>query len=142
MADRPNAGGLALVVFSGGYDRVHYALVMASAAAAIGRPVTLFFTHRALPALLDDGGWQRLDPADDGRSPADRDRDHAARKVATLEELLEACGALDVRVIACEMGWRTLDIVQPVLRPGLSVETAGVVTLLSSLPPDTQLLFV
>lgn len=39
---------LSIVLFAGGFDRVHYALVMASAAAATNRKVTLFFTGRAL----------------------------------------------------------------------------------------------
>ena len=35
---------LSLVVFSGSFEKVHYALVMASAALASGREATLFFT--------------------------------------------------------------------------------------------------
>ena len=42
---------LSIVVYSGKFDEVHYALVMASAAAAVGRPVTLFFTMDACIAL-------------------------------------------------------------------------------------------
>ena len=134
--------GLAIVVFSGGYDRVHYALVLATAAAATDRPTTLFFTHRALPALLAGDGWTRLDPADDGSPALDRDATLRARKVADMDELLESAAALGVKFIACEMGWRTLGIEQPALRPDLPVETAGVVTLLSAVPADAQLLFV
>lgn len=139
-----NAGvrGLAIVVFSGGYDRVHYALVLATAAAATDRPTTLFFTHRALPALLAGDGWTRLDPADDGSSAVERDGTLRARKVADMDELLESAGALGVKFIACEMGWRTLGIEQPAVRADLAVETAGVVTLLSAVPADAQLLFV
>jgi peroxiredoxin family protein len=135
-------GALAIVVFSGGYDRVHYALVLASAAAATDRPTILFFTHRALPALLADDGWQQLDPADDGSTAAERDRLLRQRKVADMAELLESAGALGVRFIACEMGWRTLGIDKPNLRADLNVETAGVVTLLSEIPASAQLLFV
>ncbi|MBI1209353.1 MAG: hypothetical protein GC191_18970 [Azospirillum sp.] len=130
------APGLGIVVFSGGYDRVHYALVMASAAAAINRRVTLFFTGRALPLLLAadaDGrpGWHRLDLADDGSSPTLRDRALAALRVATLEELIEAIGALEIDVIACEMGLRVLGIApEAPLRPELAVTVAGVVTFL------------
>lgn len=144
MADTAGRGarGLAIAVHSGGYDRVHYALVMASAAAATNRLVTLFFTGRALRVLAGDDGWMALDPADDGLSPADRDALLARRGVATLPELLDVCGELGIRVIACEMGWRALGIDRPVVRSGLSVETAGVVTLLGSVPPDHHLVFV
>ena len=44
----PAHSRLAIIVFSGDYDRVHYALAMASAAAAVSRPATLFFTMGAL----------------------------------------------------------------------------------------------
>lgn len=134
--------GLALIVQAGGYDRVHYALVLASAAAATGRPVTLFFTGRALPALLDRQGWRRLDFSDDGTSPEARDATLAHRGVATMEELLTACAELGVRFLACEMGWRALGVRDFAVRSDLSVETAGVVTLLGSVPPDHHLIYV
>ena len=50
----PNATelpGLAVILFSGAFDRVHYALIMAAAGAAIDRPVTLFFTMEACRVL-------------------------------------------------------------------------------------------
>lgn len=104
---------LSLVVFSGGFDRVHYALAMAAAAAASGRTVSLLVTGRALAALVDNGdadkpGWHDLDAADDGSPPAVRDGVLAARGVVGFEELLAACAALEVGVIVCEMGLRAL----------------------------------
>ena len=47
------AAKLGIIVFSGDYDRVHYALITASAAAATDRQVTLFFTMEGIRALLD-----------------------------------------------------------------------------------------
>ena len=78
-----STSALSIVLFAGGFDRVHYALVMASAAAATNRKVTLFFTGRALRALVHESepgvmGWHDLDPADDGSSPVARDRYFAA----------------------------------------------------------------
>jgi len=134
--------GLSIIVQSGGFDRVHYALVVASGAAATGRKVTLFFTGRALPALLTGDGWTRLDPADDGMSALEREALLGRRGVATLAELLEACAELGVRFIACEMGWRALGIEAPETRPELAVASAGIVTLLGGTPPDHHLLFV
>ncbi|MEI6557186.1 MAG: hypothetical protein WCO00_02180 [Rhodospirillaceae bacterium] len=104
---------LSLVVFSGGFDRVHYALAMAAAAAATGRPVSLLITGRALAALVDSGdparpGWTDLDTADDGAAPAARNQTLVGRGVAGFEELLTAAAALGVTVIVCEMGLRAL----------------------------------
>ncbi|HYC06268.1 MAG TPA: hypothetical protein VED40_23475 [Azospirillaceae bacterium] len=140
MAEK--GAGLSILLQAGGYDRVHYALVLAAGAAAIGRPVVLFVTGRALLALLDGESWHGLGPADDGMEPAGRDALLEARGVATLGELLESVAALGVRIIACEMGWRALGIAEPTLRPDLDVECAGIVTLLGATPPGHQLVFV
>ncbi|MCW2238316.1 DsrE family protein [Azospirillum canadense] len=139
---------LSIVLFAGGFDRVHYALVMASAAAATNRKVTLFFTGRALAALLDEAepgvpGWHGLDAADDGRSPAERDGWFTANGVAGLEELLGACVMLNVTVMACEMGLRALGLPPGVaLRPDVPVKTGGVVTFLNDAPKTGAILFV
>lgn len=117
---------LCLVVLDGGYDRVHYALVLASAAAAIDRPVTLFFTGRALVALTP-GGWRRLE-----RDPKVQDAYLADRNLATFETLLEACRDLGVRFVACELGLRAMDLSAEELAPDLAVEIAGAVTALAA----------
>ncbi|MEA1649797.1 DsrE family protein [Nitrospirillum sp. BR 11164] len=132
--------GLSIVLRSGGFDRVHYALVMATAAAAIGRPTLLFVTGRALRLLLADDGWTGLDPADDGSTAVERERRFAETNVATLAELTESLDPLGVRVMACEMGWRVLGLDKPALRPDVTVETAGVVTLLQATPPGAHLI--
>lgn len=152
MADQPTApaapSGLAIVVFAGGFDRVHYALVMASAAAATNRPVTLFFTGRALLALrrADEAGapgWHGLDPADDGSAPAERDRFFTGNGLAGFDELLSACVALGVTVMACEMGIRALGLPSGApLRPDVPVTAGGVVTFLNDAPKGGAMLFV
>lgn len=139
--------GLSIVVFSGGFDRVHYALAMAAAAAAVNREVTLFFTGRALRALVHEEepgvlGWHDLDAADDGSRPAERDRFFGAHGMATFEELLEACVALRVRILACEMGLRALGLPASVtLRADAAAEIAGVVTFLAA-SKGAQTLFI
>ncbi|WP_207455890.1 DsrE family protein [Azospirillum sp. SYSU D00513] len=139
---------LSIVLFAGGFDRVHYALVMASAAAATNRKVTLFFTGRALNALLAENaggapGWHGLDPADDGRSPAERDAWFRDNGVGGFEELLEACVMLNATVMACEMGVRALGLPTGTpLRADVPVRTGGVVTFLNEAPKTGAVLFV
>ena len=134
MADGPDK--LSIVVFDGRFDRVHYALVMASAAAATSRPATLFFTGKALPALMP-GGWRRLDG-----EPARADADLKKKAVADFEALLEACRDLGVRFIACEMGLRAADLSEADLDPDLPVEIAGVVTFLGDASKTGTMLFI
>ncbi|HYD32008.1 MAG TPA: DsrE family protein [Azospirillaceae bacterium] len=134
---------LSIVVHAGGFDRVHYALVMAAAAAAIDRKVTLFFTGRAIPALLPDDGWHRLDPADDGRSPVERDAFFTSSGLAGFEELLEACVALGVTIMICEMGVRALGLAADTrLRDDVPVTPGGMVTFLNEGQPGGATVFI
>jgi len=128
---------LPLVLFSGGYDRVHYGLAMATAAAASDHAAAVFFTGRSLPALLVfhggvTPGWHTLDPADDGQVPVERDAALAARGVARLEELLQVCGPLGVPLAVCEMAVRASGLPpSPPWRTDLPVRVTGLVTFLN-----------
>jgi peroxiredoxin family protein len=141
------AGRLAIVVFSGDYDRVHYALAMASAAAAVNRPATLFFTMGALKALRRDSadgvpGWVGLDPAGNGASPALRDADHAGAGIAGFEELLAACVELGVTIMVCEMGLKAENMTAEDLRADVPVKPGGLVTFLAEAGEDGRIVFI
>ncbi len=127
---------LSIIVFDGRFDRVHYALVMASAAAATSRAATLFFTGQALPALAP-GGWRRLHG-----DPEATDAGFRKKGVADFEALLEACRDLGVRFIACEMGLRAAGMEARDLDPHLGVEIAGVVTFLGDAPKTGAMVFI
>ena len=132
---------LSLILLSGSFERVHYGLAMASAAAALARPVTLFVTHGATRALLaaDPGerpGWAGLPLGPDLAPPelADAlalDARNRQRGVAGFEELLEACAGLGVEIIVCEMGLRAQGLAAAALRPDLPIQRAGLATLLA-----------
>ncbi len=112
---------LGLLLLSGSHDRVHYAFVLASGAAAIGRQVVLFASNRGCLGLRT--GWSDLDDAG-------RDARIRAAGVAGLDTLRDAAMELGVRLIACESGLRAEGIDAASLLPG--VEVAGVVTFLSA----------
>ncbi|MHA1113046.1 MAG: DsrE family protein [Alphaproteobacteria bacterium] len=140
-------GGLSIIVFSGDFDRVHYAFSLAAAAAATNRAVTLFFTMGAARVLLApdaDGSpaWHRL-TVDPGRpSPTEIDADYGARGVARIEVLIAACTAFGVRVLVCEMGLRALGMEDADLRPDLTAEVGGIVTFLADASAKGGMLFV
>ncbi len=132
---------LSIVVFSGDFERVHYALSMAAAAAAVDRPTTLFLTMGAIHALRPrrpDGspGWTALSGA------AARDAEFAERGVATFEELFSACVALGVRIMVCEMGLRAVGLVREELRQDFEFEEGGIVTFLNDASATGAMLFV
>jgi peroxiredoxin family protein len=126
---------LSIIVFSGDYDRVHYALTLASAAAAIDTAVTLFFTMEGARALLPPGragapNW------------AAREAENTARGVATIEEMLAACVELGAAFMVCEVGLRGAGIATADLRPDVPCAEGGVVTFLNDCARHGQMLFV
>ena len=112
---------LGILLLSGAYDRAHYAFVVASGAAALGRRVVLFATNAGCHALLSD--WS-------GLADAERDARVRAARVAGLEELREATRELGARLIACEAGLRVEGLDAAAVLPG--VEVAGIATFLEA----------
>ncbi len=110
-----------VLLLSGTHERAHYAFVLATGAAALGRPVVVFATNAGCHALLAD--WSGL--ADQGR-----DERVSAAGVAGLDTLREAADELGVRLIACEAGLRAEGLEAAALRPG--VQVAGVATFLEA----------
>jgi len=155
MNDLARISKLSLIVSSGAFDKIHYALVLASAAAATGTPVTLFFTMHACHALKRPGAdgraaWRDLPvsgpggPGDPG-GPAnggDMDDGFKEKGVGAFEELLDACREFGVRFLVCEMGLRAMDLAAPDLRGDIPFEHAGAVTFLGDARPDGQIIFI
>jgi peroxiredoxin family protein len=112
---------LGVLLLSGAHDRAHYAFVVASGAAALGRPVVLFATNAGCHALCRD--WSAL--SDAGRDAVIQDRG-----VAGLETLRDACVEMDVQMIACDAGLRAEAIDPAALLP--KVELAGIATFLAA----------
>ncbi len=112
---------LGILLLSGDHDRAHYAFVVASGAAAIGRQVVLFASNKGCLALCRD--WS-------GLTDANRDARIQANGVAGLETLRDACQEMDVRMIACEAGLRAEALDSGLLLPG--IEVSGIVTFLSA----------
>ena len=110
-----------ILLLSGSHDRAHYAFVVASGAAALGRTIVLFATNQGCQALCRD--WSGL--SDNGR-----DARIQARGVAGLDTLREACLEMNVRMIACEAGMRAEAIDAAQLMP--QVQLAGIATFLSA----------
>jgi peroxiredoxin family protein len=126
---------LSFVVFSGDYARVHYALVMASAAAAIDKAVTLFFTMDGARALLAKGAPGALDWS--GEEAA-----NAAMGIATVEEMLAACLELGVVFMACDMGLKACGIDREDLRDDIDVGHGGAAAFIRDASRYGSILFV
>ncbi len=139
-AEKSSPDKLSIVVFSGAFDKVHYALAMAAASIATNVPATLFFTMGAIRALerpLADGSpaWARL-------PGAGMDAGFKGRGIATFEELLDSCVALGVTFMVCEMGLRAMDIPPDRLRPDVPVAIGGLVTFQTDASRNGTMVFI
>jgi uncharacterized protein len=112
---------LGVLLLSGTHDRAHYAFVVASGAAALGRTVVLFATNLGCHALCRE--WS-------GLTDTQRDARIQQRGVAGMDTLRDACLEMDVRLIACEAGLRAEAIDPALLLP--QVEVAGVASFLAA----------
>lgn len=100
-----------VVLHSGDFDRIHYGLVMATTAAALGKQVTVFVTMRACRAFTCDEGWRQLSLSSgvggiEVTTPEQLEDYLGAHNMATFHELLEAAKELSIRFVVCEMGLR------------------------------------
>jgi len=132
---------LSLIIFSGNFSRVHYALVMASTAAATNVPVTIFFTMKASHAVLADEGWHDL-VGEEGRSAAEIDSSYVASGVAGFGELMAACAELGVRFMVCEMGLRTLGLEGAELCGNLEITPGGMVSFFADAGEQGRIVFI
>jgi peroxiredoxin family protein len=146
VADDARPDKLSLVLFSGAFDKVHYALAMAAAALAVNTPVTLFFTMGAARALLAEDatgpGWRHLHPTEDCLDALTAEAALTAKGLGGLEELLSACTALGAQVMVCEMGLRALGLEFSQLRPDVPVTPGGLVTFLGDASKTGAMLFI
>lgn len=142
---------LSIAVYSGEFDKVHYALVMAAGAAATNTPVTLFFTMGACRGLEKtpegmEPPWRAMPVSQgghlDGDTGGEVDDGFAAKGVATFEELVQSCVAMGVRFMVCEMGLRAMDMTREDLRDDVPYEDGGVVTFLADTSPTGTTLFI
>lgn len=153
MTDKPEPIPLSIVVYDGHYDKVHYALAMAAAAAAIDRPVSLFFTMDACRALMNDESgaavWRAL-PTTTGGSGASAvgemggamDARFQSERIASFEDLLESCVELGVTIMVCEMGLKARELDAANLRRDVPFTPGGLVTFLAGPAKDGQLVFI
>ena len=141
---------LSVVVFSGDYHRVHYALAMAAAAAAVNRPVTLFFTMEAIRALAKDlgdtPGWHSIPVTEGvaaGAGTAEAVDGHfASQGIASFDDLLGACISFEVTFMVCEMGLRAINMTVADLRDDIAYSEGGIVSFLADASKHGAMIFV
>lgn len=131
VATAAAADRLSMVVFSGSLDRMIASFVLASAAAASGMEVHMFFTFWGLAALRDARktskkdligrmfGWmlprgmRRLPLSQmnmGGAGPAMIRSIMAKKSFASLDEMLSICAEFEVKIWSCDMSREIMGI--------------------------------
>lgn len=117
--------GLALIFAEANHARLHGGLSLALAAAALGRPVRLFFQGEAVCALQVERHWAG-------------DKAYKAGGLPQLSELLDQAIGLGLPIMACESGIHLCSLSASGLIAG--VETGGLVAFLADAREDDLLL--
>lgn len=156
------AEGKTMVVFSGDLDKVLASFIIANGAAAMGRPVTMFFTFWGLNALrkperqpvkktfmekmfgaMMPRGTRKLKLSKmnmAGMGTAMMKRVMKDKNVNSLEELMKQAMANGVKLVACTMSMDVMGIKAEELIEG--VELAGVASYLGDAEESNVNLFI
>jgi len=126
----PPPDKLSLIIQSGEFNRVHYGLVMASAALATGKDVTLFFT-------MD--GTRAITP---GFADVPKETVLAQKNLATFEELIAACAEMDATFMVCEMGMRATAVGRGQLRTDIKITEGSAVSFLADASENGAILYI
>lgn len=128
MAKVPVQVPLTIMIITDDLERFHMALMLGATAAAVGRPVTCFFSKRAALLLLKDGRENMQ--ASSGASGTDMDAELDAKGIADTELLLEGLSSLNARFVACETAIKEhdIDLLDLITRP--QVEISGLADIL------------
>ncbi|MEC7490109.1 MAG: DsrE family protein [Pseudomonadota bacterium] len=121
---------LSMILQSSDYERMHGALVIASAALAAGKRVTLFFTMSATHILRPN--W--ADPA--------YDTILATKGVAGIESLLDACIDLNATFMVCETGLRVAGLTTANLRDDINITEGSTVSFIADASETGAILYI
>jgi peroxiredoxin family protein len=161
-AEQEQADGVSMIVFSGDLDKVLAAFIIANGAAAMEKPVTMFFTFWGLNVLrrgenvkvkkgLVDRMFSRMMPRGvkklklskmnmAGMGTMMMKRTMAKKNVYDLPTLLKEAQEQGVRLVACTMSMDVMGITQEELIDG--VELGGVVSFLAAADSSHTTLFI
>lgn len=123
-----NRRPMTLMVITNDAERIHMALMTGATAAAVGRPVTYFFSKSGVQFLQTDG-WKALLSTNDVTAP-EMDAALLEKGIADSNMLIDGLSALDVRFVACETALVEQDIDASMLVQRPAVEISGLADVL------------
>ncbi len=157
----PSAEKVTIIVFSGDFDKLIAAFIIATGAVAMEMEVSMFFTFWGLTAIKkktvfskktfsekmiaamlplgpDQVGTSKMNML--GMGPAFFKMLMKKQNVETLPNLIEMAGEMDVKMVACEMSMNVMGIQHDELLDG--IEYGGVATYLEEASSSEITLFI
>ena len=128
MAKKATRRPFTMMMISPYADYIHMGLMTGATAAAMGRPVTYFFSKGAVKFLTEEG-WTNLKTSEGVEAPA-MDKMLDEKGVADSALLIDGLSALEVRFVACETALREYDIDLAALTKRPAVEISGLADVL------------
>ncbi len=136
---------LCLIIQSGRFRKVHYALTLASAAVAVNRPTLVFFTLAACHAVTQTAegtpGWHNLE-GEGTNSAIMLDTDYGHKMIGRFEDLLTACRDLGVTMMICDMGLQAEGLSRADLRQDIPIKNGGLATLFHQAGSTGQIVMI
>lgn len=114
---------MTLMVISPDAERLHMALMTGATAAAMGRPVTFFFSKNAV-LFLGENEWARFRTTT-GFPASAMDKALEENGIADTSVLMDGLAALDVRFVACETALKEHALSATALIKRPAVEVSG-----------------
>tara|TARA_B100000686_G_scaffold284907_1_gene308757 strand:+ start:226 stop:609 length:384 start_codon:yes stop_codon:yes gene_type:complete len=121
---------LSIIIQSADYERVHYALVMATSALSIGKTVTLFFTMHGTQAL-------KVNFPD-----VPDDKNYKENGIATFQQLVQACTEMGAKYMVCELGLRSEKLSRQDLRKDITITEGSAASFLSDASENGAILYI
>ena len=121
---------LSIIIQSADYKRVHYALVMATSALALGKTVTLFFTMNGTQALK----------ANFPNVPDDKN--YKKNGIATFQQLIQACTEMGAKYMVCELGLCAENLSLQDLRNDITITEGSAASFLSDASEDGAIIHI
>ncbi|MDQ0297601.1 peroxiredoxin family protein [Salibacterium salarium] len=161
MAEEKN--GSTMIVFDGDLDKAMASFIIATGSAAMGKPVTMFFTFWGLNVLRKENVksksektfmermFEKMMPRGPGKlklskmnfggmGPKMMKKMMKNHNVSSLQEMIEMAQDLDVKLVACTMSMDVMGLKEDELIDGL--EYAGVASYLSEAEDANINLFI
>ena len=89
------------------FEKIHYALCMATSGAALNKKITLFFAGKSIEIFLKKNKFTNLQ-GNDQKTAEEINKDFSLNKIASIDGLIKASIELNIKFYFCSMNENNL----------------------------------